>query len=334
MKNTMTIQDLNTPCPLRLLLLAVGLSAFSYWQSAQAQQPVYFTDTACAWHVANSFPEGSQQFPNFIATTTEVYFYEGDTVADGYTYLRLWSSPDEVYLNSTDLMFKGYVRSEGDTVFLLNLETCMQEVLYDFSLEIGDSALFIFHEMIGNLYLTVEQIDTLIIEGAQRRRLFFSEPPPMGFVSVNEVWIEGIGSVHGPLFPLNAKLFDDQGVSLQDLTCFSSNNETLWSHPDYDQCYLEHLNVPIGIAESETQPAIRIIYPNPVTDRLYIGNDRWKPTKEGIILRDAFGRLADITIVEVSEQSIVIDLSRIPSGIYTVQVSHGPKPIRKQIIKQ
>jgi hypothetical protein len=327
-----TIQDVRTPFRLRFMLLTVGLSTFAIWQLAQAQQPVSFTTPTGVWHVANSFPQGSLQFPDFIATTTEVYFYEGDTVADGYTYLRLWSTPDEAFLNSTNRTLKGYVRSLGDTVFLLNLGTGMQEILYDFSLQIGDSALFTFDDIIGNIYLIVEQIDTLIIDGEQRRRLFFSEPPPMGFFFVNEVWIEGIGSLHGPLFPVNARLFDDQGVYLQDLACYFSSDEILWSHPDYNQCYLEHLNVPIGIAESETQLANRI-YPNPVTDRLYIDCDRSKPTKEEIILRDALGRLADITVVEVSEQSIAIDLSLIPSGIYTVQMRHGTEFIRKQIVK-
>jgi hypothetical protein len=54
------------------LLLTLGLCT-----AVQAQQTNTFTSPSGMWHVADTYPQGSQEFPSFLATTTTVYFSGG-----------------------------------------------------------------------------------------------------------------------------------------------------------------------------------------------------------------------------------------------------------------
>jgi len=57
----------------------------------------------------------------------------GDTIVEGKTYEKLYVS----YFNSTSL--QGGRRLQGDSVFIIYFPSNTESLLYDFSMEVGDS---------------------------------------------------------------------------------------------------------------------------------------------------------------------------------------------------
>lgn len=297
---------------------------------AQAQQPNAFTSSTGVWHVADTYPQGSQEFPGFLATTTTVFYYAGDTVADGETYLAMWSTPDEDFTSPTDINFRGHVRSEGGRVYLLDTVTGQPRLLYDFSLEVGDSALFDFVD-IGQYYLTVESVDSIELQGTQHRRLYFGEPPPMGFFVLNEVWIEGIGSLHGPLFPSEAQVFDDQGLYLRDLTCFALGDGLLWSNPDYDDCYIYHM-LPTAIGSDKRDDFS--VYPNPVAELLMVEFPIRLDTNIQTEIVDMLGKQIPLTIIRNDQRKLTIDMRNMDAGTYALRLKVDSEWVVRKVVKQ
>jgi len=110
--------------------------------------------------------------------------------------------------------------------------------------------------------IPVINIDSIKINGQYYRHLHFAEPTMINaFNLLNEVWIEGIGSIHDPIFTTFPIKFSTEIPDSLILTCTYSNNQQLWQHPSYNSCYL---NIVLGFGnQSKTN---LITYPNPVQD--------------------------------------------------------------------
>ena len=76
-------------------------------------------------------------------------------------------------------------------------------------------------------------------------------------------WIQGVGDTRGVLAPIRNPCEEDS--IKREILCFSSYEEVLIQHPDYDICWLitdtEKVAKKIDIVN---------VYPNPSTDKIYI----------------------------------------------------------------
>ena len=72
----------------------------------------------------------------------------------------------------------------------------------------------------------------------------------------------------------------------------------------------------------------KLIYPNPVNDRLFIVTDT---EIEDVIVYDIYGRRQQTTNNDM--QSLSIDVSRLNAGIYFIQINTVEGNIVKQFIK-
>src|SRR5699024_3316409 len=131
------------------------------------------------------------------------------------------------------------LRAENSKV--LYLDTLNQlDTLYDFSLKVGDSVLFNINGTTPE-WLQVNHVDTIQIHGDYYKRLTFDEPSISAFDWLDEEWIEGIGSIHGPLFPAFPVKFSEEIPDSMLLICSYSDNQDVWQHPSYQNCYVNNV---------------------------------------------------------------------------------------------
>lgn len=214
----------------------------------------HFESGSSKWHVAKTYPAANPQNPNFAATTTTVLGIFGDSTVNGFTWKKIYSSEDSTFQNN--LNFKGLLRTENQKVIYINAES-EEDTLYDFALNTGDS---VRYNLFGSWveWIKVTAIDTVNLNGGFYRRLKFSEPMINAFDELNEVWIEGIGSIHGPLFPNTPVKFSQEWPDSMLLTCSESENVLVWQHGGYSNCYT---NVLVNLKDKNSTALM--VYPNP-----------------------------------------------------------------------
>ena len=193
MVNSKTIETKKLKDMKTTILLSILILPSIIW----GQVINHFDNLDSKWNVAKTYPAANQQNPNFVKTTTTVYGFQNDTLINDEQWFKVYSTNDSLFQNN--LLYHGLLREENQKV--LYIDTLNQlTTLYDFSLNVGDSVLFDIHGIYPE-WLKVVNVDSILINGDYYRKLKFDELTMNAFDELNEIWIEGIGSIHGPLFP-------------------------------------------------------------------------------------------------------------------------------------
>lgn len=299
------------------ILLSILLLPSILW----GQGVNHFDNLDSKWNVAKTYPAANQQNPNFVATTTMVFGFQGDTIINSEQWFKLYSTNDSLFQN--DLVYLGLLRAENSKVFYI--DTLNQfDTLYDFSLNVGDSVLFDLYGMYPE-WLQVVHVDSIQINGDYYKRLKFDEPSISAFDWVDEEWIEGIGSKHGPLFPAFPIKFSEEMPDSMLVTCTFSNSQQVWQHPSYQICYV---NIALGVDQLEIYDFK--IYPNPFTDRIHIENIGLKQYELTIL--NSLGQIKKQ--VQVNSENTIIDLAELKAGIYFLRIDNTVKAMTMKIIKK
>src|SRR5690554_6518868 len=163
------------------------------------------------------------------------------------------------------------------------------------------------------------------INGESYRKFIFTEPTgPTAFNHLSEAWIEGIGSIHGPLFPNTPTKFSEEIPDSLLLTCSFTNNQEYYNHPDYSECYV---NITLGIENEENLNFN--IYPNPVSSILTIESDQ--NILGAILIYDVNGKL--IQSINADGKEIKIDVSHCEKGVYFLNFEiRGQKVVKRFIV--
>lgn len=290
--------------------------AFTLWSllvgiQAYAQAPDHFSESSAQWFVCNQFAAGTPQDPSFVGMDTRIFFFSGDSLIGGDTWLKLYASENE---NLSAPLFQGCIRSQGNYVFHRDAAG-MLDTLYNFGLQAGDSVYFDFG--LANDYVPVTSVDSVQVNGNWHRRIRFGEPNPvMGFSVFGEEWIAGIGSIHGLLFPQAPRLFETELPDRSDLACSVYSASLYWHMPSYAQCYNSRV---FAMAESP-RPDLLKLYPNPATDLLYIAMppDTETPVPGRIYLYNSLGSMIYSTPFQGGKQAL--DLHRLSPGMYRLVI--------------
>ena len=263
----------------------------------------HFTHSDAQWNVAKTFIAATQEHPSFVATTTTVYGFQGDSTINGETWYKMYSTPDSLFQNN--LVYQGLTRNENDVI--LFIDTLSQlDTLYNFNLILGDSVLYNFNGMPEWIY--VDEINTLQINGQSYRKFKFTDPTgPSAFYFLKEEWIEGIGSIHGPLFPHAPVQFSSELPDSLLLTCSFSNTQDFFQHPSYSNCYV---NIVLGTEVQETMNYK--LYPNPASSVLTI--EASQNLGGDIEIFDLNGKL--VKTVSADGMNLEIDVSSLENGLY------------------
>lgn len=278
----------------------------------------HFSHQDAKWNVAKTFIAATQEFPSFAATTTKVYGYQGDSTINGKTWSKMYSTNDSLFQNN--LVFEGLTRVENDLILYKNTANPI-DTLYNFDLAVGDS---VFYELgVYPDWIYVEEIKTIQINGQDYRKFIFSEPNIIGFFQLNEQWIEGIGSIHGPLFPNTPGRFSGEIPDSLILTCSFVNNQEFYDHPSFSDCYVD---ITLGI---ENQEVINLnIYPNPVSSILTI--ESTQNLNNNIRIYDVNGKL--LRTERANGDTMKIDVSSFEKGVYFLHFEVGMKKVVKKVL--
>lgn len=159
---------------------------------AQAQTYVPFPEDSAIWNVVEY---GYGTIPP--ETGTWHYGIKGDTILSNILYHQLRVNggslgsinPESDFNPATSLYFGGIREDSLKRIYLRKSTDTTEIVLYDFSLNVGDTFCF-RSQPCGTNCLPVVAIDSIQVGNSYRKQFHFS------FNGQQEKWIEGIGSLH------------------------------------------------------------------------------------------------------------------------------------------
>jgi len=291
-----------------LTLLVAVILVFLFIRFAFGQVIV---SEANRWNVLNT------GYPGYLGT--ETYKIEGDSSYNGQIYKIIWLTYDSV---DAGWMYQGLLREEGNKVLYIPLYTSTGEegLLYDFSLTTGDTC-----EVVnmfcgdGTVEIIITGIDTVEYFGIERKRWHLKED-----YNMQEYWIEGIGSILGPL---HTKYYMCIVCPTWDLLCFHHNDTLLFRMPGADRCFMTN----VGISEKNTVDDISI-YPNPAHDRLTI--ESLHGYIEKIELFDMLGRKVLEKDYGKNNHHMSLGMDRLARGTYQCHVITENRKITRVIMKR
>jgi len=239
--------------------------------------------------------------PNMIDQdlTTDFVKFDGDTTINAKDYKRVLQTEDSTMGN---WILKGYIRetiSEG--LYFRNLQG-EEGLLYKYNVKVGDSITIANKaNFVHDLILIVKNIDSIQINGFYKKKYTMSQ----GASPINEIWIEGIGSLKGIL---RCGWIAAGGSG--KLLCYYENKILMYKDTGYSECYyytrtsINTINSPDRIIE---------IFPNPSHNEINITAFGLKRLK----VYSIYGSLID-TIDLDNKPEITLNISEYPNGIYII----------------
>ncbi len=212
-------------------VLSLLMSIYSFGQDFNASDMI--------WKVAKQEVNATPNYPSNVDTLTNVYGLIGDTIIENQIWKKMYFSNNE-NLDLNPVLLGYTIQNEHIVTFKDTNNNNHQ--LYNFDLNIGDSVQYFEDEGVDYDYIFVENIDSILINGNFKKQFHFSTSlfPPF---FLNEIWIEDIGSIHGPLFPINPQHFSNELPNHKKLTCCYFESDIIWDNPNYDYCYY-HIVLP------------------------------------------------------------------------------------------
>jgi len=285
----------------KLILFITLLTLFSS-KVLKAQDEPYLPllDTGKLWIEAKRLEFGGFKFTELWIGDRIIY---NDTV-----YYELYGiNTEPFYMREDTLERKVYI----DCSFYP--EPCKDVLLYDFSLQVGDSIDF------DNGF---RYIDSIIYINNKYRTLYIGHPDWGGSYFA---WTEGIGSLAGVLNTKCMPGLDGMGQTL--LNCLYQNDELIYQHywASIYGCNFEYLAI------DKIEKNYLTIFPNPVSDiiNIKIFNEQLNDIKFEII--DIFGKVCKIGIINNTE--FQVNVSDLPKGIYIIRFNYDNTFNNQKIIK-
>jgi hypothetical protein len=246
----------------------------------------------------------------YFGCLTDVYYTDGDTIADGYDYKILdgYHYISRTFLLREDVLekkvFLNFIQETGNTEYLL----------YDFSLSIDDSIdmknpYSPFIENAG--YYNLDSIIPRPLVNGNDYRHFYLSPSESNIVSTtNAIWIEGAGS----LSIINAPSGDPDINGSGHLSCFYKNGDYFYANLDsIDSC---EPTIILNINESNYPLSNIIVSTNNILNSCHLIN------LENIKLIDIYdinGRKVD-SYHNYGNKELKFNTSAYQAGIYFIIV--------------
>lgn len=267
---------------------------------------------------------GVQAYCNLITTT------EDTLLADGHRYLKLFNSSDTTTSKGT---YDGGIRFDSTTnrIYYTNIWEA-PAILYDFSLNIGDTLTKAKGYYLSGNYdnrstpIMVINIDTIQTEDGVSRRRFHIGPYPNAMFQI----VEGIGNISAHFNKVIDLLLGGE-IEEPTFSCYRQNSKCIIAGPtaNCSHCF----PIPLGVNDvSKQQEKENLVYPNPVTNLLYI-----KPIQSlltQLLVFNINGQLVLTQSLDLFNQNIGIDVSALPKGIYTYEFTTSKNnTIRNKFIR-
>jgi len=257
-------------------------------------------DHESEWHLTSCFS----------GCVNDVYYTDGDTVFNENIYKVLNGYH---YISRTFWLREDIVNKK---VFIstLNGSKRNEDLLYDFSLEPGDSIqinnpLSPFPESPG--FFTLDSIISKQLLNGSYYRFFYLSPNSSSSSTENPVWIEGIGSLSLINAPGGAPDVNETGK----VSCYFKEGALIYSQLDSVQsCLPIYLNT---IEEEPTGDVVKV-YPTSCNDILYITSNY--DEINNIEIYDMTGALK-LQFNKPNKSFNKLNVSGLTSGLFMVRVN-------------
>ncbi len=231
--------------------------------------------------------------------------FEGDTSFSGNTWMKIWTTRNSAMTGWT---VTGYIRETASgRVFYKSGPTFAEHLIYDFSLQSGDTATFW-----GDPY-TQYRLDsitqTTLLTGETRRKFNWS---PIGSNCIDH-WIEGAGSLLGVLEPASCMWVG--GTS--ELLCFTENDTLKYFNPGYSSCYIS-----TGIEPPHSSSKFTI-FQDPFTKKLVISADGNYTCGLTLDIVDLYGHILFTGPVQSGRTEMEMAGTSYCSGLFLVCIRSG-----------
>lgn len=217
----------------------------------------------------------------------------------------------------------GALRDNGGQVLYVPKDSTIEFILYDFTLEVGDSIAY----PIGfwqSTYdtLVVHSVDSILISGEFRTRIEFENIP--------DYWIEGIGCTAG-LF-IEPYMNNNVSGGFSEMFCFSHDDTVYVQHGSAGNYGAGSCALHYGTVQKNEQDYSITAYPNPTFGSVFLETDL-DTSFESIIVTNGLGQKINPE-TNLSDSRLEIDLSKFPSGIYFVTLTNERGKFTQKIFKQ
>ncbi len=225
--------------------------------------PPVFPDSLSIWNTLGySFGTQEWRFRFGLIGDTTI----SNTKDTSFVYSKLYELYDST-LSMDNAIYSGAIRTTNDKVYL-KLPELPETILYDFSVDVGDTIWYNVGGHVANGNAVFEEQDhfkvvtnkdsTLLLDNNYHTRWYLQ-----GQI-MNETWVEGVGSTtwFGLLNPIITDIATN-GDSYS-LACFKQNGNPLFiDNPDCDKCFCYLLTEINEINFNEGKEIC--IYPNPTS---------------------------------------------------------------------
>lgn len=249
------------------------------------------------------------------------YYIDGDTLVGTRLYFKIFKT-GVLYLDSPFLIshkYMGAIRDSADKVFYIAKDENSEELLYDFSLTVGDSIWVKENRM----KYKIEIADTL--ENGRKKFILYIISVQCGSA---DTYIEGIGWLGGLLEGNSCS--GHPGVRGSYLVCYSEDNQIIYK-TERTRCEEElDCNIPTtGNNELFRQWNPEIVL---LSDGyLQIITNNGSTNKLEIEIVDMLGKLKIHKFIEPSE---TIDINGMDKGVYIVQLKNGQKMTTSRFVNR
>ena len=287
------------------------LLTFTVWPALTFSQVNEYLNHNPVWLVEKQY---TQNIP-CIQTEYINYITAGDTVLGGLTYKKIlregtghydWMAPPPVNPNCTgapytfiETVSNLFMRSDNKKMFFRTSLDTIENLLYDFDLQIGDTLPQTYNNFNQN-GATVAAIDSIYTPYGYRKRFEIANGfPPVFYL------LEGIGSTHGFLEYYNYDL-NIEGAALQ---CFSLEDTIYYSWFPGTSC-----NLNVGLQDDIIFTREATVFPNPFSETATI---TWSVaiSKGELIIYTPGGKIARRNS-NINGTSVSVEKENLSPGMY------------------
>jgi len=310
-------------------LLLISLLLFVL-KSAFAQTNVYhpFPESNAVWN--ESFRIWGCNFWPYYHEERYSYVMTGDTVIGATTFHKLeWPFIQlmDTCFGNFPMNYPGYAGAiMQDTaarkIFYVHPNQSNVQLLYDFSLQLGDTVLSSLVSSCPNTTI-VTNIDSILINGSYRKQFTW-------YGSQVTTVVEGIGSLNG-LLDISCGIIDGPEFNLG---CFKENNVVMYTNPSFADSVCATIN---GIKNIDDVKTTTTIFPNPFhnTAELRFDNTRLAGDKIELKIYNTMGELVrEEEILPVN--SYILHRAGLSDGLYFYELrthNYGPVDHGKFVIE-
>jgi hypothetical protein len=293
-----------------LLIVSQSFSQMSY--------PIPM-DSTSEWRLYTSAWSGGS---NYSTSSDFRVFVVGDTTIGNFVYSRLFSSglhsfTDQGITHSMPYENEFYAFIRTDSVRTYAFINGQDELLFDFSLQVGDTLPLAFNNWSPTV--VIYSVDSVTVAGKILRRFHLYD----NLGGLNSTWyVEGIGHEQGLIEPMN--LMFDNGFSFE---CYAENHVPVF--PEGSTCDLT-----VNVVERPVTNETILIYPNPSKGIVTVAMNAFFDKNLNVTITGMSGNLIleDTWHIKQGLNENTCNLYGASAGIYFLIINDGHSLIRRKIV--